>query len=242
MKDHIELELDGVRISCAVGGTPDAPPLMLVHGGNCNASTWDDVTAHFSGEYRIYAPELRGHGQSQWTDEYSYELFGDDLVRLGEALGLKNATVVGHSLGGLAALLAAQQRPAWLGRLVVEDTMLRRDPNRLLPPPASRPADATCDWDRIVPALHHQVKNPPTTWWAGLPTIDVPTLLILGGTQTTAQKLAVEAAKVIPCTRVRVLNTGHFVHREKPSEYLAELRSFFNANILDSYPVPTTRA
>ncbi|MEV0649777.1 alpha/beta hydrolase [Phytomonospora sp. NPDC050363] len=230
--DRMALELDGVRISCAVGGTSGAPPLVLVHGGNSEASTWDGVAAAFGGEYRIYAPELRGHGRSQWTEEYSYELFADDLVRLGEVLGLRDAIVVGHSLGGLAALLAAQRRPAWLGRLVVEDTMLRRNPVRL-PPTAPRPADATCDWNRIVPSLHRQVENPPPAWWAELPAIDVPTLLLLAGTRTPAQMLALEAAGIIPRARLRVMDTGHFVHRDKPAEYVAELRSFFDASTPD---------
>lgn len=232
MEDRIELDLGGVRISCAVGGTPGAPPLVLVHGGNSDAATWDGVAAAFGREYRVYAPELRGHGRSQWTGEYSYELFGEDLVRVGEVLGLGKATVVGHSLGGMAALLAAQRRPGWLARLVVEDTMLRRDPIRL-PPPASRPADATCDWDGIVPALHRQVQDPPGAWWAGLDRIDVPTLLLLAGTHKPQQRLALEAARIIPRARFRVLHTGHFVHVDKPAEFVAELRGFFGAHVLD---------
>ncbi|GIG65395.1 hypothetical protein Pen01_16900 [Phytomonospora endophytica] len=42
-----------------------------------------------------------------------------------------------------------------------------------------------------------------------------------------------EAAGIIPVTRLRVLNTGHFVHRDQPSEYLAELRSFFDGHPMD---------
>lgn len=231
MDDRLELELNGVRISCAVDGSPGAPPLVLVHGGNSDASTWDGVAACFSDEYRIYAPELRGHGRSQWAKTYSYELFGDDLVRLGEALELEQATVVGHSLGGLAALLAAQQRPTWLRRLVIEDTMLRRDPVQL-PPPGPAPADATCDWVRIVSALRPQVEDPPASWWANLPHIEVPTLLLLGDTRKPPQQLAVDALRIIPDSRLRVLGTGHFVHSDNPLEYVAELRNFFAAHPL----------
>lgn len=230
--ERVDVRLADVRISCSIGGTEGKPPLVMVHGGACDGSTWDDIAAAFADEYRIYRPDLRGHGESGWARDYTVDLLGADLLGLGEALGLKQATVVGHSLGGQAGLVAALRRPGWLRRLVVEDTMLRPEPLEL-PPLGERPEGIIYDWDGIMPPLRAEAQNPNPRWWTDLPSVAVPTLFLAGDAERPTTGWAREAVEIMPDARLKVMGTGHFVHADKPREFVAELRGFFAANPLD---------
>lgn len=231
MDERIDVELDDVRISCAIGGVVDGPPLVFIHGGAGDGSTWGEIAAAFEAEYRIYRPDLRGHGRSGWPSTYSYELLGADVIGVAETLGLADVTVVGHSLGGRAGLQAALRRPRWLRRLVVEDTMLDREPVDL-PPLGKRPEGATYDWDGIMPPLRRQVADPDPRWWSELPFVATPTLFLAGDAQRKTTTLAADAVKIMPDARLKVMNTGHCVHCDKPSEFVDELREFFAARPL----------
>lgn len=233
MDERIDVQLDDVRISCSIGGTEGKPPLIMVHGGACDGSTWDDVVPRFADDYRIYRPDLRGHGKSQWTKKYSVRLLGEDLVGLGEALNLEHATMVGHSLGGMAGLVAAQGQPRWLKRLIVEDTMLRREPIELQPlgdPPDNA---ANFDWHRIIVQLRHEAENPDMQLWADLPLITAPTLILAGDPARLTTALSSDAVKIMPYGRLKIMDTGHFVHSDKPQRFIDEIKEFLAAHPLD---------
>ena len=83
-------------------GDPSAPPLILQHGGRDHARSWDKVAEAFAGGYRVIAPDLRGHGDSDWSGDGAYDLtdFVQDFATLVRALDLPPCAMVGHSLGG----------------------------------------------------------------------------------------------------------------------------------------------
>ncbi|OSC56122.1 alpha/beta hydrolase, partial [Streptomyces sp. BF-3] len=90
---------------------------------------------------------------------YSFEMFRDDLHAFLEARNLAGATVVGHSMGGVAAYLLAQREPGLIGRLIIEDAppLLPLDPPRA---PSVRPdGDLDFDWP-VVPDIDAQLNNP----------------------------------------------------------------------------------
>lgn len=101
-------------------GAADAPPLLLIHGGRDHCRNWDRVAGRLSRDWRIIAPDLRGHGDSQWSDSglYTYDAWLWDLLALTEHLRLERATLVGHSLGGYIALRYAAAFPERMDRLV----------------------------------------------------------------------------------------------------------------------------
>lgn len=104
------------------------------------------VVSDLAATYRVYAPDLRGQGQSDWPGEYSFELIRDDVLGLLDALELTGATLVGHSAGGTVACLVAQERPARLVRLVLEDSPPPWPGSRPVPIPP-RPAEPLpYDW------------------------------------------------------------------------------------------------
>ncbi|NEE44307.1 alpha/beta fold hydrolase, partial [Streptomyces sp. SID8455] len=113
----LTVQAGGVRLAYRVWGEPSAPPVVLLHGRAGSSLTWTRIAEELAAEHRVYAPDFRGHGLSDWPGRYSFELFRDDLHAFLEARNLAGATVVGHSMGGVAAYLLAQRDPGLIGRL-----------------------------------------------------------------------------------------------------------------------------
>lgn len=87
-------------------GNPDRPTLILVHGGLDHCRNWDWVAQALRHDWHIVAPDLRGHGDSDWNTDGTYTMAGYiyDLAQLVCELGDAPVTLVGHSLGGNIAL------------------------------------------------------------------------------------------------------------------------------------------
>ncbi|MFW2830441.1 alpha/beta fold hydrolase [Sphingomonas sp. ID0503] len=90
-----------------------APTLVLLHGMRDHAHSWDWVARRLSSAYNVIAPDLRGHGDSDWSQDGSYSLFNyvSDLAEIIDTLGLNGINLVGHSLGGHIALRFAASFP-----------------------------------------------------------------------------------------------------------------------------------
>jgi pimeloyl-ACP methyl ester carboxylesterase len=112
----------GLTLSYLDWGGPAAQPLLFLHGGALTAHTWDVVCLALRGAYRCLALDLRGHGESEHAADGDYRLdaFAGDVHAVLDALGLELPVLVGNSLGGQAALLAAAAR-ADLGGVVLVD-------------------------------------------------------------------------------------------------------------------------
>lgn len=108
-----------LRLHYSEWGDPGAPPLILQHGGRDHGRSWDRVVEALLPDWRIIAPDLRGHGDSEWAADgaYAMEDFLYDHAMLFDALKIDRATVVGHSLGGNIALRHAAIRPERIARL-----------------------------------------------------------------------------------------------------------------------------
>lgn len=89
-----------LRIHFRDWGDPDNPPLVLVHGLRDHSHSFDDLARGLSRDYRVYAVDLRGHGDSETTTYYAFGHFVGDLRNLIRALRLDKPIVVGHSFGG----------------------------------------------------------------------------------------------------------------------------------------------
>jgi pimeloyl-ACP methyl ester carboxylesterase len=109
-----------LRLNYLDWGNPGAPPLVLVHGGRDHARSWDWVAERLRDRWRIIAPDLRGHGDSQWSQDGTYQWPGFicDLAELVHQLQLAPVTLIGHSLGGNIATRYAGIFPHLVKRLV----------------------------------------------------------------------------------------------------------------------------
>ncbi|MFZ7093915.1 alpha/beta fold hydrolase [Primorskyibacter sp. 2E233] len=102
-------------------GAPGAnPPLLIVHGLYGSGRNWGVIAKRLSDERQVIAPDMRNHGDSFWSDDHGYPDMAGDLAEVIEAHG-GPADVVGHSMGGKAAMVLALTRPELVNRLIVAD-------------------------------------------------------------------------------------------------------------------------
>ncbi|WP_327713018.1 alpha/beta hydrolase [Streptomyces sp. NBC_00464] len=224
--DVHSVQAGGIRLAYRVWGDPSAPPVVLAHGRCGDSTTWTTVARRLAARHRVYAFDFRGHGLSDWTGRYSFELFRDDLHAFLEARNLSGATVVGHSMGGAAAYLLAERQTGLIGRLVIEEAP---PPFPLDPPraPAEHPGgELDFDWP-VVPSTDAQLNEPDPEARERLGEITAPTLVIGGGPRSQiAQEDLAWMSGQIPGARLVTIDAGHLVHTERPEEFLAALRSF----------------
>ncbi len=114
-------------------GTPGAPALVLLHGFQSNAHTWDTFSHAMAPTYHVLALDQRGHGDSAWAPGGAYEpeAFIRDIVGFLEALNLSPAFLVGHSMGGRHAAMVAADHPALVRKVVIVDTPAELPPEIL---------------------------------------------------------------------------------------------------------------
>ncbi|MEH6389693.1 alpha/beta fold hydrolase [Pseudomonas profundi] len=102
-------------------GNPDAPLLVLLHGGLEHARVWDQVALQLREQWHVVVPDLRGHGDSDWSTGCAYSIpdYVPDIAALMEDLGNPPATLVAHSLGGNIAIHYTAAFPEQVERLCV---------------------------------------------------------------------------------------------------------------------------
>jgi pimeloyl-ACP methyl ester carboxylesterase len=125
----------GLRLHFADWGNEAAPPIILLHGGRDHGRSWDRIARALQPHFHVMAPDLRGHGDSEWAKGSSYSL-ADHVYDLTHLVGAgRNAVLVGHSFGGMIALAFAGTYPDRVSRLAVLD-------GAFLPTVPSAPIDA----------------------------------------------------------------------------------------------------
>jgi pimeloyl-ACP methyl ester carboxylesterase len=102
-----DVQVGELRLRVRIYGEDQKPPVIMLHGGALMGSTWRRACERLTG-YRCIAPDMRGHGESDWSASADYLLpdFASDLVALIEAFQLDRPHLVGMSLGGQTALHA----------------------------------------------------------------------------------------------------------------------------------------
>lgn len=124
---------NGLRLHYFDWGTEGKPAMVLLHGFAVTAHAWDFFSLSARADFHVYALDHRGHGDSDWSPDGNYgrEQHVADLISFLDALHLDSLVLIGHSLGGGVALLAAGQLARRLRALVIVDSTLgpRRGPN-----------------------------------------------------------------------------------------------------------------
>jgi pimeloyl-ACP methyl ester carboxylesterase len=118
-------------------GNPGKPLMVLVHGGRDHSRNWDWTALDLRDHFHIIAPDLRGHGDSDWAIGGSYSMIDYvlDLAQLMSAVATEPATLIGHSLGGSIVLQFTGTFPDQVKR-VVSIEGLGPPPNMITDTPA----------------------------------------------------------------------------------------------------------
>lgn len=227
------VEVNGVRLAYRRAGG-DKPPAVLLHGLMGSSAVWTPVARVLSTELEVITPDARGHGDSSAPDgPYRYDDLAADVVGLIGELGLHAPVLVGHSMGGMTAALAATRLgPALRGLVLLDPTFL--DPERqdevyasdvrsqhlqavdqgraaLLEDSfarhAHRPAElveAQVDARLRTSASAFDILRPPNPPFRELMTsVDVPTLLVVGDRTVVTAGVAAELAGLNHRVQVR---------------------------------------
>lgn len=96
----------------------DRPPLLIAHGLFGSARNWGVIAKRLSTDRQVVAVDMRNHGDSAWHDTHSYADLAADLAQV---IGDTPHDVLGHSMGGKAAMVLALTDPTRLRRLIVAD-------------------------------------------------------------------------------------------------------------------------
>lgn len=117
-------ELNGLRFHYVTWGRPDRPLLICLHGLRSYGRTFAGLAATLEDRFHILALDQRGRGESDWDPERRYftPTYAADLEALVRHLGVARFHLLGHSMGGMNALLYAQRNPGRLLSLILEDS------------------------------------------------------------------------------------------------------------------------
>ena len=237
-------------------------PLLIVHGLFGSARNWRVVQKRLAEGRRVIAVDLRNHGDSFWSADHSYEALAEDLAEVIAAHG-GVADVLGHSMGGKAAMVLALSEPALVGRLIVADiapvayghtqaahieamqavdmtaVTRRSEADKQL---ALRVAEAPlrafflqsvelgetgAKWKLNLDALGAEMPH-----IMGFPSLERqfegPTLFLSGAESDYVKpKVQPEIPALFPRAEfAAIAGAGHWLHAEKPREFLLEVERF----------------
>ncbi len=97
-------------------------PILILHGFLGMSDNWKTMGVQFASEgFEVHLLDLRNHGRSFHSEEFSYELMVEDIVQYCQEHHLEKINVLGHSMGGKTAMLLATRYPELVDKLIVAD-------------------------------------------------------------------------------------------------------------------------
>ncbi|BFV56620.1 alpha/beta hydrolase [Kitasatospora sp. CMC57] len=252
-----ELDLGGRRLSYVDFGGPGRP-LLALHGHVSEGRSFAAVADELGPEWRVIAPDQRGHGDSDRAAEYSREGYLADVVALLHHLDLGSVPVLGHSGGGITAYQLAARHPELVSAVVNEEgpAALPTGPSPLafvlrMPWTAPTREELVAALGPLTPLVAHRLRELPFGgWrlpfhpqdtvsseeqvrgdhWADWLGSSCPALLVRGNRfPSLSEELATAMTARRPGTRLVTLETDHFVHEADPVGFAAAVREFLGS-------------
>ncbi len=230
----------------------EGEPLIALHALFMEAATFEPLAASLSPAWRVIALDQRGHGHSDHAPSYGREEYLGDLKAFLDHLGLEQAVLLGHSLGGVNAYQFAARQPRRARALIVEDigAEVHADFSFALAWGGefeTREAFAARVGPRWQPALQDSLRKSPGGFrlafeprdmlatsaalegdrWQDWLASTCPALLIGGRESRVTTPAALEAmAARRPHTRLAMLPGGHVVHADDAAGFTAAVSGF----------------
>ena len=132
------IDVQGADVNYLYWSKPGNPGLLFVHGHNAHAHWWDFIAPFFKDEYQSVALDMSGMGDSDHREEYSADLYAEEIVAVADKCGMGSDTVlVSHSYGGIMSIRAVAQFPDRFRGLVLLDSGVKH-PEEVSPPEPTR--------------------------------------------------------------------------------------------------------
>ncbi|MGH8583713.1 MAG: alpha/beta fold hydrolase [Gammaproteobacteria bacterium] len=113
--------LDGVPLALDCREVGAGPALIIIHGLFGSGNNWRTLALRLAARSQVMLPDLRNHGGSPHYERMGYEDMAGDLLGLLDARGIREASLLGHSMGGKVAMTLALLAPQRVRRLIVAD-------------------------------------------------------------------------------------------------------------------------
>jgi pimeloyl-ACP methyl ester carboxylesterase len=233
-------------------GDSDQIPIVLVHGSTIDSHTdWDLIIPKLAKQYKVFAPDCRGHGRSNNPNlSYSFREIADDVVAFVRMMDYERAHIIGHSNGGNVALVTAVEHPevtqtcipqaanAYVTRYLIE-----REPKIFDPDRVAREAPAWRDemiqlhgevngrdyWRDLLWLTMKEIISEPNYSPTDLSRVDIPMLVIMGADDpvNAPDEHAQYIAQNVPDAELWIPEeTGHNVHQDGESEWVERVLEF----------------
>jgi len=240
----------------------EGKPLIILHGLFGTADNWNTMGKRFGERFTTYLVDLRNHGQSPHSDEWTYDAMVEDIRGLMDDEGIETAHLMGHSMGGKVAMFFSLKYPSRIDKLIVSDISPRYYPvhhGEILDALASVDLLSIHSRKEAEELMAGKIRDEGTrqfllknlywkdeklAWRFNLDVIskgidEVGRALPEGGSYT-GPTLFIRGEKsdyitdgdwkdiqqYYPNSQLATLNSGHWVHAEKPAEYYDEVIGF----------------
>lgn len=252
-----KLERDGVNLYYEVHGTR-GPVILLSHGYSATSAMWEGQIAALTRNHRLVLWDMRGHGQSDYPEDpslYSEEATVADMAAILDAAGAEKAIVGGLSLGGYMSLAFHEAHPERVIALLIIDTGpgFKKDEAREawnanalrtaerferdgLSPLKSLTPEMATSRHRSAEGLARAGRGMLTQRDAhvinALPSIRVPSLVIVGAKDTPFLAAAdYMAAKIPGARKVVIADAGHASNIDQPAAFNEAVIDFLKRSV-----------
>lgn len=126
--ENIKITANNITVSYTDKGPDGVPTIIFIHGFPFSKEMWNNQMEALYKKFRVITYDVRGHGDSDaGTDDFSIELFVEDLLSLMDTLEIKKTSLCGLSMGGYIALKAMDNHPYRFDALILCDTSCKAD-------------------------------------------------------------------------------------------------------------------
>jgi pimeloyl-ACP methyl ester carboxylesterase len=234
-------DVNGIKVWHAVFG--DGEPVIFLHGGLANADYWGLQVPVIARDRKVIVMDSRGHGRSSRDGQpFGYDLMADDVVGLLDALGLRQAAVVGWSDGGIIGLDLAIRHPDRVSKVFA--FAANTDPSGVVPGVEKNPTFARFiqragdeyrtlspmpgDYAAFVDAIGKMWATQPNWTARQLHGIRTPVLVADGDHDEAIKRPHTERiAAEVPNAGLLILpDTSHFAFLQDPDPFTWHLLHF----------------
>jgi len=241
-------------------------PMLICHGLFGSAKNWNSHARKLAIHRKIFCVDMRNHGDSDWDDDQSYKAMANDLAAFISDHMEGSAIVLGHSMGGKAAMMLALNHPDKVKKLIVADiapvayahshggfidAMQAVDLNQISRRSEADPllvaaipvaplrsfilqnlqiSDNQASWRINLEALQNGMED-----MVGFPHVnnsyDAPSLFIYGtASDYITDDIKPVISELFPTnTLCPIIGAGHWLHHEKPAEFLKIISDWLSA-------------